>query len=123
MNSSDLLTPEIKKELVEFAQSLVRTKSLSGQEEAVIKLIEKKMIALGYDEVTIDSMGNILGRIGNGEKSILFDSHVDTVEVKDESKWVLPFTLAPLQRKWASPPAKQCMFPARYSKRIATGKT
>ena len=87
MNSSDLLAPEIKKELVEFAQSLVRTKSLSGQEEAVIKLIEKKMIALGYDEVTIDSMGNILGRIGNGEKSILFDSHVDTVEVKDESKW------------------------------------
>ncbi|MBL0347556.1 YgeY family selenium metabolism-linked hydrolase [Candidatus Villigracilis affinis] len=90
MNSSDLLTPEIKKELVEFAQSLVRTKSLSGQEEAVIKLIEKKMIDLGYDEVTIDSMGNILGRIGSGEKSILFDSHVDTVEVKDESKWDFP---------------------------------
>ena len=90
MNSSDLLAPEIKKELVEFAQSLVRTKSLSGQEEAVIKLIEKKMIALGYDEVTIDSMGNILGRIGSGEKSILFDSHVDTVEVKDESKWDFP---------------------------------
>jgi putative selenium metabolism hydrolase len=90
MNSSDLLAPEIKKELVEFTQSLVRTKSLSGQEEAVIKLIEKRMIALGYDEVTIDSMGNILGRIGNGEKSILFDSHVDTVEVKDESKWDFP---------------------------------
>ena len=51
MNSSDLLTPEIKKELVEFAQSLVRTKSLSGQEEAVIRLIEKRMIDLGYDEV------------------------------------------------------------------------
>ena len=90
MNSSDLLAPETKKELVEFTQSLVRTKSLSGQEEAVIKLIEKKMIALGYDEVTIDSMGNILGRIGSGEKSILFDSHVDTVEVKDESKWDFP---------------------------------
>ncbi|MBK9601237.1 MAG: YgeY family selenium metabolism-linked hydrolase [Anaerolineales bacterium] len=90
MNSSDLLTPEIKKELVEFAQSLVRTKSLSGQEEAVIRLIEKRMIDLGYDEVIIDSMGNILGRIGSGEKSILFDSHVDTVEVKDESKWDFP---------------------------------
>ena len=90
MNSSDLLTPEIEKELVEFTQSLVRIKSLSGQEEVVIKLIEKKMIALGYDEVTIDSMGNILGRIDSGEKSILFDSHVDTVEVKDESKWDFP---------------------------------
>src|SRR5512143_1466276 len=35
-------------------------------------------------------MGNILGRIGNGQKSILFDSHVDTVDVKDEDKWDIP---------------------------------
>jgi putative selenium metabolism hydrolase len=35
-------------------------------------------------------MGNILGRIGNGEKSILFDSHVDTVEVNDADKWDVP---------------------------------
>jgi putative selenium metabolism hydrolase len=48
------------------------------------------MLALGYDEVIIDSMGNVLGRIGNGEKSILFDSHVDTVEVKDEAEWDIP---------------------------------
>ncbi len=48
------------------------------------------MRALGYEEVTIDSMGNLLGRIGDGEKSILFDSHVDTVEVKDEDEWNIP---------------------------------
>jgi len=48
------------------------------------------MIALGYDEVTIDSMGNVVGKIGNGEKVIMFDSHVDTVEVKDEEKWNIP---------------------------------
>ncbi len=48
------------------------------------------MIALGYDEVTIDSMGNLVGRIGNGEKAIMFDSHVDTVEVKDEEQWDIP---------------------------------
>ncbi len=90
MDSSDLLTPELKKELVEFTQSLVRIKSLSGQEGEIIKFIEKKMISLGYDEVTIDSMGNLLGRIGNGEKSLMFDSHVDTVEVKDEAEWNIP---------------------------------
>ena len=48
------------------------------------------MIALGYDEVTIDSMGNVVGKIGNGEKVIMLDSHVDTVEVKDEEKWNIP---------------------------------
>ena len=90
MNSSDLLTPILQKELVEFTQNLVRIKSLSGQEEGVIKFIEKKMIALGYDEVTIDSMGNVVGKIGNGEKVIMLDSHVDTVEVKDEEKWNIP---------------------------------
>ncbi len=83
MNLSDLLTPELKKDLIEFAQSLVRIKSYSGQEEDIIRFIAQRMKALGYDEVLIDSMGNVLGRIGQGEKTILFDSHVDTVEVND----------------------------------------
>jgi len=90
MDSSDLLTPELKEELIEFTQNLIRVKSLSGQEREVIELIEQKMKTLGYDEVTVDSMGNLLGRIGDGEKSILFDSHVDTVDVKDEGEWDIP---------------------------------
>jgi putative selenium metabolism hydrolase len=90
MQPTGLMTTELQKELIEFAQSLVRIKSLSGQEEEIIRFIEKKMVALGYDEVIIDSMGNILGRIGNGETSILFDSHVDTVDVKDENDWEFP---------------------------------
>jgi putative selenium metabolism hydrolase len=90
MNSTDLLTIEVKEELIEFTQGLVRIKSLSGQEGEIIKFIQEKMIALGYDEVTIDSMGNLVGRIGKGEKAILFDSHVDTVEVQDEEQWDIP---------------------------------
>lgn len=90
MYTSALLPAELQTELVEFTQNLVRIKSLSGQEGEIIRFIEKKMIALGYDEVTIDVMGNIVGRIGSGEKTILFDSHVDTVEVKDEDKWDIP---------------------------------
>jgi putative selenium metabolism hydrolase len=90
MNSSDLLPQDLQKELLEFTQSLVRIKSLSGQEGEVIQFIEKKMLALGYDQVKIDSMGNVLGRIGDGGKAILFDSHVDTVEVKDAEKWNIP---------------------------------
>jgi putative selenium metabolism hydrolase len=90
VNTSNLLTPDLQNELIEFTQNLIRIKSLSGQEEQIICFIEKRMIALGYDEVRIDSMGNLLGRIGNGPKTILFDSHVDTVDVKDEAQWEIP---------------------------------
>jgi putative selenium metabolism hydrolase len=90
MNKLDLISPEVQKELIEFTQSLVRIKSISGQEGEIVKFIEKRMKALGYDEVIIDAMGNLLGKIGNGEKAILFDSHVDTVEVNDAEKWDHP---------------------------------
>jgi len=90
MNKSNLLTPVLENEVIEFAQNLVRIKSYSGHEEDVIKLIEQKMKTLGYDEVIIDAMGNLVGRIGNGEKVIMFDSHVDTVEVNDEQEWDIP---------------------------------
>src|SRR6266498_4295659 len=90
MNATHLLTSELQEGLIQFAQDLVRIKSLSGKEEEIIRFVEQKMKSLGYEEVVIDSMGNLLGRIGNGETSILFDSHVDTVEVKDEDKWDAP---------------------------------
>jgi len=41
MNSSDLITPILQNELVEFAQNLVRIKSYSGQEGEVIKSRKK----------------------------------------------------------------------------------
>ena len=90
MHVSGLLSPELQTELIAFAQGLVQIKSLSGQEGEVIKFIQDKMIALGFDEVRIDAMGNLLGRIGTGETKIQFDSHVDTVDVKDADEWKVP---------------------------------
>ena len=90
MTTIDPLNLEESQDLIEFAQSLVRTKSLSGQEEEAIGLVSARMKAFGYDEVTIDSMGNVIGRIGSGGKSILFDSHLDTVAVTDEAEWDIP---------------------------------
>jgi putative selenium metabolism hydrolase len=90
MRPTDLLAPEIQKQVIQFAQELIKIKSYSGQEGEIIRFIEQKMKSLGYDEVKIDSMGNLLGKIGSGTKSILFDSHVDTVEVNDEREWDIP---------------------------------
>ncbi len=77
-------------QLIEFVRQLVRTRSYSGQEKEAIFMIRDQMQTLGFDEVVIDRMGNILGRIGTGDKSILFDSHIDTVEVNDETSWLVP---------------------------------
>ncbi|WDP91623.1 MAG: YgeY family selenium metabolism-linked hydrolase [Desulfobacter sp.] len=77
-------------ELVTFAQELVRIQSYSGEEKEVIHHIKARMEALGYDEVKIDAMGNVLGRMGSGSHVIMFDSHVDTVRVDEESQWDHP---------------------------------
>ncbi len=90
MTPSEYLSPQLQKELLELAQSLVQIKSLPGQEEEIVKFIQKRMLALGYDEVRIDSMGNVIGKIGNGEKALLFDAHIDTVEVNDAEQWDFP---------------------------------
>ncbi len=79
-----------QEDLVEFTQSLVRIPSVSGHEEDIIRFAALMMQSLGYDEVRIDGMGNLLGKIGSGEKAILFDSHVDTVAVTDEDQWEVP---------------------------------
>lgn len=81
---------DVSNDLLSFAQDLVRIKSYSGQEEQVARFLASKMEALGYDEVKIDRFGNVLGRIGNGGKGILFDSHTDTVNVNDEELWDMP---------------------------------
>ena len=81
---------DVTQDLISFTQELVRIQSYSGQEEGVAKAIAAKMEALGYDEVNIDRWGNVFGRLGSGEKSLLFESHTDTVQVHDAEEWQVP---------------------------------
>jgi len=77
----------LKSDLVKFLRDIVRIPSVSCEESAVIERIREEMQKLGYDEVSIDPMGNILGRIGSGPRVIAFDGHVDTVDVGDTALW------------------------------------
>ena len=65
MKTEKLLTPKKEAELIGFAQDLVRIKSMTGDEEEIITVLEKKMTDIGYDEITVDAMGNLVGRIGD----------------------------------------------------------
>jgi putative selenium metabolism hydrolase len=77
----------VKADLIRFMQDIIRIPSLSSEEGAVIQRIRDEMLRLHYDEVTVDPMGNLLGRIGSGPRVIALDGHVDTVDVGDPSLW------------------------------------
>jgi putative selenium metabolism hydrolase len=84
-----MLTAERKQQIIALCQALIQRQSYSGQEDGVVNLMKETFHELGYDEVFVDAYGNILGRIQGKRpgKVLLFDGHIDTVPVPDESKW------------------------------------
>jgi len=67
---------------------LVQIPSESLQEKAVCLEAKRQMEEAGFDEVRIDGLGNVIGRIGNGKKVIAIDGHIDTVGVGNIANWV-----------------------------------
>jgi putative selenium metabolism hydrolase len=45
------------------------------------------MESLGYQDVHLDPMGNVLGRFGTGPRVLAFDAHVDTVGISRPTLW------------------------------------
>jgi len=69
---------------------LIKIKSLSGKEEGVAKALKQMMEEAGFDEVKIDGLGNVIGRIGSGKKIIAIDGHIDTVDLGNVEDWEFP---------------------------------
>ncbi len=74
-------------DMTNFMRDLIKIPSESAQEAGVIQRIKEEMEKVGFDEINIDPMGNILGRIGNGSRVIAMDAHIDTVGVGDLEEW------------------------------------
>jgi putative selenium metabolism hydrolase len=66
---------------------MVQVKSYSAEEENVCRLIVELCKEANFDEVYIDDLGSVIGRVGNGPKKIAFDAHIDTVEVGNMDNW------------------------------------
>ncbi|HLJ44696.1 MAG TPA: YgeY family selenium metabolism-linked hydrolase [Bryobacteraceae bacterium] len=81
------LAQSYEPDIVRFLRDLIAIPAESCQEGPVIQRIRQEMENVGFDEVRIDPMGNILGRIGSGKKIIMMDSHTDTVGVGDPKEW------------------------------------
>ncbi len=72
---------------------LVKIKSLSGEEKNVQEEVMRQMNEAGFDEVRMDGLGNVIGRIGNGKKILAIDGHIDTVDVGNIENWNIdPFS-------------------------------
>ncbi len=71
----------------ENLSKLVKIKSLSTQEKEVQLELKRQMEEAGFDEVKIDGLGNVIGRIGNGKKILAIDGHMDTVDMGNMDNW------------------------------------
>ncbi len=60
---------------------LVRIQSLTSREREVQMELKRQMEEAGFDEVRIDGLGNVIGRIGNGKRILAIDGHMDTVDL------------------------------------------
>ncbi len=76
-----------REDMITFLRDMVAIPSESCDEKKVIERIHEEMIKVDFDEIKIDSMGNILGRIGSGPKVIAMDAHIDTVGIGDRDSW------------------------------------
>ena len=93
MNDSLALKKEIEtrqEELNLLLQKLIRIRSYSGAEQEIVEFILDTMQYYGFDEQFSDGLGNAVGRIGEGPVKILYDAHIDTVQVTDEESWPYP---------------------------------
>jgi putative selenium metabolism hydrolase len=70
-----------------FLRDLIALPGESCQEREVIRRIKQEMESVGFDQVEIDPMGNVLGYIGKGRHLIAMDAHIDTVGVGNPENW------------------------------------
>jgi putative selenium metabolism hydrolase len=68
--------------LIAFTQRLLRQRSLSGLEGAVVAIVADEMRALGFDRVWIERDGSAVGLVEGRRPGprILLDSHCDVVD-------------------------------------------
>ena len=76
-----------KDDMVRFLRAMISHPSESCEEKEVVACIRAEMEKLGFDKVEVDGLGNVIGWMGEGEKIIAIDSHIDTVGIGNRENW------------------------------------
>jgi putative selenium metabolism hydrolase len=77
----------IESDLVEFLRDVVALPKGSGEEGEVIARIKTEMEKIGYEEIRVDELGNLFGRLGNGPRVLMIDGHCDVVDIGNLDNW------------------------------------
>jgi putative selenium metabolism hydrolase len=74
---------------IAFARDLIRIPSLPGAEREIAERVRAELEDLGFDDVWIDAVGNVLGRVRgrNEAPSVMLSCHLDAVDVGDPTAW------------------------------------
>jgi len=89
----DLSNIRLLEDCVDFAQRLIQTKSMPREEANLAALIAREMRYLEFDEVWIDDIGNVSGKIFGADRSqgaLVLNSHQDHVDPGDLRLWTAP---------------------------------
>ena len=85
------LSSQDQTDLATFLRDLVQIPSPSTQEGAVAERIIAEMRRLGFRDVCLDHVGNVIGWVGPGHGPMLMlNGHMDTVRVSDTKAWRRP---------------------------------
>jgi putative selenium metabolism hydrolase len=76
-----------KEDIYKFTRDLVRCPGGSGDESLAAKCTLDELNKLGFNNIEVDPMGNILAYIGTGKHLIAMDGHLDVVGVGDIKQW------------------------------------
>ena len=74
-------------DMVRFLRKMISIPSESCEERDVIACIRDEMEKVGFDRVETDGLGNVIGWMGEGDRIIAIDSHVDTVGIGNIENW------------------------------------
>ncbi|MCB9006902.1 MAG: M20/M25/M40 family metallo-hydrolase [Ardenticatenaceae bacterium] len=84
---------ELLQDCVDFTQRLIQTPSMSFEEAQLAELIAAELQRLNFDQVWLDEIGNVNGRIRGTDPSLgalVLNTHLDHVDPGEPSLWSVP---------------------------------
>ncbi|WP_088187936.1 YgeY family selenium metabolism-linked hydrolase [Desulfosporosinus sp. FKA] len=81
------LSKTYEPKMIKFLSDMINISRQNNHEEQLILRIKNEMEKVGFDKITIDPMGNILGYIGTGQHLIALDAHIDTRHSSIDELW------------------------------------
>lgn len=76
-----------RESVTSLLRDLISIQSLSTQEKTAVERLVQEAKLLDADEVSIDENGTFIARFGHGDRALIYDSHVDTVDIGSRKEW------------------------------------